>query len=264
MATTPNAPHAFQTHYRAHDSRTRGTRYGIRSSAQSHRVFPARRPHAHLRHGEARRRSGHACGGHHRPRRHVRRAAAVRDVREGGSRDGQARQAHLRLRGVLHHRRGAAQGHEAQALPPASAGQDERGLPQPGEAGQRIARRQLLLQAAHHVQHAAEVRPRHHRLVGMHRGHHPEAARQRPVRRRGRVGQEVRRLLRAGRLLHRAAEPGHPHGRRLHADRAQPHAHGRGPAPPASRPSPRTTSTTSRARTRRRRTTCCASARARP
>ena len=37
--------------------------------------------------------------------------------------------------------------------------------------------------------HAAEVRPRHHRLVGMHRGHHPEAARQRPVRRRGRVGQ---------------------------------------------------------------------------
>ncbi len=172
---------------------------------------------------------GHACGGHHRPRRHVRRAAAVRDVRQGGSRDGQARQAHLRLRGVLHHRRGAAQGHEAQALPPASAGQDERGLPQPGEAGQRIARRQLLLQAAHHVQHAAEVRPRHHRLVGMHRRHHPEAARQPPVRRRGRVGQEVRQLLRAGRLLHRAPEPGHPHRRRVHADRAQPHAHRRGP-----------------------------------
>ena len=48
--------------------------------------------------------------------------------------------------------------------------------------GQRIACRQLLLQAAHDVLHAAEVRPRHHRLVCVHRGHHSEASGQSPVR----------------------------------------------------------------------------------
>ncbi len=152
----------------------------------------------------------------------------MRDVRQGRGGDRQARQAHLRLRGVLHHRRGAQARRQAEALPPAASGQDERGLPQPGEIGQRIARRQLLLQAPHHVLHAAEVRQGHHRLVGLHCRHHPEAARQPPVRRRRGVGQQVRQLLRARRLLHRAAEPGHPHRRRLHADRAQPHAHRRG------------------------------------
>ena len=213
---------------RAHLRRIRGTRYGIRSPAQPHRVLSARRPHAHLRHGQARCRPRHAGGRGHRPRRDVRRAAAVRDVRQGGGRDGQARQAHLRLRGVLHHRRGVAQGRQAQALPPAFVGQDERGVPQPGEARQRVACRQLLLQAAHHVLHAAEVRQGHHRLVGVHRGHHSETARQPPVRRGGGVGQQVRQLLRSGGLLHRAAEPGCPHGCGIHADRAQPHAHRRG------------------------------------
>ncbi len=48
------------------------------------------------------------------------------------------------------------------------------------------------------------------------------------IRRCGRMGQEVRELLRAGRFLHRAAEPGHPHRCRVHADRAQPHADRRG------------------------------------
>ncbi len=95
------------------------------------------------------------------------------------------------------HRRGAAQGREAAAVSPAAAGEEQRGLPQPAEARQRVACGQLLLQAAHDVHHAAEVRPRHHRLVGLHRRHHPEAARQAPVRRRGGVGPQVRQLLRA-------------------------------------------------------------------
>ena len=37
-------------------------------------------------------------------------------------------------------------------------------------------RRQLLLQAAYHVQHVAEVWQGHYRLVCVHRGHHSETA----------------------------------------------------------------------------------------
>ena len=180
--TRHSAHNHITTETRAPPTLSKGlTPYGICPSAQSHRVLAARRAHPYQGHGAPRRRAGHAGGGRHRPRRHVRHGGTVGCLRRHREGDGQAREAHLWLRGVLHPRRVPAQGREAEAVPLAASGEEQRGLPQPAETRQRVPRGQLLLQAPHHLLHAAEVRPRHHRLVGLHRRRHPEAARRAPL-----------------------------------------------------------------------------------
>ncbi len=161
-----------------------------------------------------------------------------------------AHQAHLRLRGLFHHRRLHREGHQADPLPPDPSRQELHGLPQPDEVHVHRRRpRDDVLQAAHHAGHAEGVPRGPHLPERLCAGHHPAAHPRWPLRGRPSVGDHLQGDLRR-RFLH--GDPGpraqlpqrldRPHARRAAGQdrpraRHQDRGHQRLPLPhPRGRP----------------------------